>query len=300
MKTIEYDPTKIKFLPTLQRHEPFIMDSSSRKTLMKCRRMYFYKHVLGRVPFSNKNQPVLDFGTAYHKFRELLETKGYAAAIAYVMTAKLTQVDPKSKWGFLDSLRLVKTCQLAYENWQKEKTLGKIEVIAVEQPFNCEISPGVFIGGKADQIIKWNGRLWGRDWKTTTKDKSVFTKQVEVNDQVSTYIVGESEISGQEVQGIIFDVVYNAKTVGPEFYTVLQTRNPLQKEQWKKEIEWDQQQLAKMREEDFWPMDTPGYQCEWCDYHKVCRSGNPASMEAILRTEYKFDPWDHTKADNEE
>jgi hypothetical protein len=137
MKTIPYDPAKIKLFPKLERAEPFFQDSSAYKTLVKCRRLYFYKHVLGRVSPQNFNQVILDFGTHYHKFRELLETKDYGEAMKYILTAKLTPTDPKSKWGFLDSLRLVKTCQAAYEHWKLEKRLGKIEVIADRNISRC-------------------------------------------------------------------------------------------------------------------------------------------------------------------
>lgn len=297
MKIVDY-PNKT-FLPNLERAEPFVQDSTAYKLLVECRRKYFYRMVVGRIPPFNKNQLILDFGTHYHKFRELLETQGYGVAMAYILNVKLPEVEPNSKFAFLNNMRLVKSCQAAYDYSQNEKKQGKIEIIAIEQPFNVEIAPGHFIGGRADQIVKWNGRLWGRDFKTTTKDKATFTRQTKPNDQAMRYIVGESAIHGQEVQGIIFEAIYNAKTVGPVIYPVLSTRNAHEKEVWLKEQVFNAEGLKKCRELDIWPMDTSG-KCDWCEYHKICALGSAASMEAVLKSDYKYSPWDMSKVEQED
>lgn len=298
MKTIQYDKDKLKLMPNLPRSEPFVMDSTAYKLLVECRRKYFYRIVLGRVSPFQKFAVILEFGKHYHKFRELLETASYLEAMNYILKVNLPPQDPKSKFAFLDNLRLVKTCQTAYESYQAEKKLNKIQVIAVEQPFNIEVAPGLFIGGRADQIVKWNGRLWGRDFKTTTKDKATFTRQIDPNDQAMRYIIGESAIHGQEIQGIIFEAVYNAKTVGPTIYSVLSTRNEYQKRTWIEEQKLAAIQLSYYRENDIWPMDTCG-KCDWCEYHKVCLSGSMHSQEAILKQDYKMQIWDHTSVDQE-
>lgn len=294
MKLIEYDPARIRLMPGLPRSEPFYLDSTAYKTLRICRRKYFYKHVLGRVVPVSYNQINLDFGSHYHKFRELLEKEGYRKALDYIMAAKLPFVDPKSKYAFLDNHRLAKTCQLAYEDWALEKKQGKIEVIASEQPFTIEIAPDVWIGGRADEIIRFNNRLWGRDWKSTSKEKQKFVKTIEISDQADRYIAGEGAMHGQKIQGIMFDVAYNAKTVGPELYTLQATRNDLQIAAWLEEEKLNHRELAVYRENDIWPMDKTS-NCDYCDYHKVCKSSNEVTMANILKTEYKFQPWDFIK-----
>lgn len=299
MKFIEHNKDKIKLFPSLSRHEPFFQDSTARKVLFSCRRKYFYRVVLGRIPFANNNQLILDWGTAYHKFRELLELKGYKEAMMFAMGIKFPTVDPKSKFAFLDNLRFMKTVQTAYEYQQNEKRLGKIEVIAVEQPFNIEIEPGYFIGGRADQIVKWNNRLWGRDFKTTTKDEGTFSKEIDPNDQATGYIYGESAVHGQKIQGIMFEAMYNAKTIVAKMYTKLVTRFPYQIETWLSELKLNNRLLKIYREEDTWPMDAEPSKCAWCEYHKVCKLSNPMTMENVLRTEYQLKPWDYTHGDSE-
>src|SRR4051812_48641642 len=114
MKLIEHLQANIKFLPGLSRHEPFFQDSSARKVFFDCRRKYFYKVVLGRVPHTNNNQLILDWGTAYHKFREILELKDYQEAMKFALSITLPSVDPKSKFAYLDLKRFIKTCQKAF------------------------------------------------------------------------------------------------------------------------------------------------------------------------------------------
>lgn len=288
MKIIDHPNPR--FLKNLPRSEPYVQDSTAFKVKADCRRKYFYRIVLGRVPPQNKYQIVLDFGSAYHKFRELLELEGYLAAMKYIMNVQLPRQDPGFKFSYLDNQRLLKTCQAAYESVQLEKKQGKIKVIAVEQPFNVEIAPGHSIGGRADQIVEWNGRLWGRDFKTTSKDKASFEAQLSPNDQATRYIVGESLIHGQEIQGIMFEAVYNVKTVGPQIYTKLVTRNQFQLETWHKEQAETKRELDRLRELDLWPMDE--HNCNWCEYRKVCTLTNEQTMENMLRTEYKHEPWD--------
>jgi hypothetical protein len=92
----------------------------------------------------------------------------------------------------------------------------------------------------------------------------------------------------------MFEAVYNVKTIGPQIYTLLQTRTPWQLDQWKREQEEIAKELAYYRENDLWIMDKAG-QCDWCEFHQVCKQSNPETMESLLKYNYKFEPWDHTK-----
>lgn len=289
MKEISY-PNKT-FMPTLPRHEPFFQDHSATIILKNCPRKYFYRIVLGRESTYQPYQVVLEFGSAYHKFREILELKSYKAAMEYVMSVELHIPQTGNKFEYLNKLRLLKTCQMAFEHWQKEKNDKRIEVIAVEQPFNVSISDDVFISGRADQIVRWNGRLWGRDFKTTSKDQSQFSKGIDPNDQAIRYITGESLLHGQQVQGIIFEAMYNTKTVGPKIFTVLSSRVKYQLDQWMKEQKLINRILQIYRAEDTWPMHE--HNCSWCNYNKVCKLTSEQAMEATLKSDYVLRPWDH-------
>lgn len=309
MQTIEHN--NVKLLPNLPRHEPALMDSTAAKLLMECRRKYFLRIVLGRKPLRDKFPGILAWGTAYHKFRELLETKGYLEAMNFALGVKLPDVDPASKFGFLDHRRFILTCQKAYERWQDEKAKGKIEVLAVEQFFTVELHPGYFIAGRWDQVIKWMGKVWIRDWKTTTKDKATFERQLDPNDQAIRYIVGGGLVHGRDIEGVVFEAAYNARepsrkkdtgikleTKFCEIYSSNTSRNVIQKENWKKEELLRSRQLKLYREEDIWPMDTG--KCDWCEFHDVCKSSSEPTMESKLKQNFKLSPWDCSKTEQED
>lgn len=299
METVNYDPAKIRFMPKATRYEPFNQDSTSMKILMECRRKYFYRIVLGRTVRINKNQVILDFGSAYHKFREILELKGYADAVRYIMSVTLPIPPKGSKWEYLTDLRLIQSCEVAYHWWLNEKKSNRIEVIAVEQPFNVSIGDGIFISGRADQIVRWNGKLWGRDFKTTSKDKGRFAQEFNPNDQATRYIVGESLLHGQSVQGIIFEAMYNTKTVKPNMFVELASRVKYGLDNWDKEQKINNRMLKVLREEDTWPMDTFKNNCTFCEYHQVCQKTSEEAQYATLVQGFDLRPWDHNNVDQE-
>jgi hypothetical protein len=216
----------------------------------------------------------------------------------YIMSVTLTKPAPGSKFEYLNEMRLLKTCQAAYEHWQNEKKQKRIEVVAVEQPFNVELAPGLFISGRADQIVKWNGKLWGRDWKTTSKDQNAFSRGIDPNDQAVRYIVGESLLHGQQIQGIIFEAVYNTKTIGPKIFSVLSSRVKYQLDQWTKEQIFLNDNLKRSRELDIWPMEE--HNCSWCPYADVCRKTSEQAMEGTLKQNYLLKPWDHNSVEQKE
>src|SRR5215203_2975982 len=67
---LEDHPVRI-FMPKYNRYEPKIRDSTSIKSWKTCQRKYFYEIVLGFS--SRETPPYFAWGSAYHKFREVLE-----------------------------------------------------------------------------------------------------------------------------------------------------------------------------------------------------------------------------------
>lgn len=292
-----------RFLPTLERTEPVVQDSTAMVLAMSCKRKYFYRIVLGRVPKLQTNQIYFDFGGIYHKFREILETKDFKEAFLAIQDLKInTPVDPKHKASHYTKELLLKSCMVAYDYVQKERAQKNIEVIAVEQPFNIEVEPGIFIAGRADQIIKWRGKIWGRDFKTTTKELNYFSKGLDPNDQVTRYIVGESAIHGQQIEGIIIEVMQNLKgdskppkNGNPKIHSVPVSRTIWQVNEWKHEQKILDKMLSVCRDEDTWPMEP--HNCGWCDYSILCRQFNERALEHKIKSDFALSPWDCTKVD---
>jgi hypothetical protein len=296
---------KMRF-PSLPRFEPKTYDHSAFKLFKDCHRKYFYRIILGRTPPRSKYQVIFDFGKAYHSFREVLEREyqthknaELACAVAMKVAMDSPLVHGEGKYEFYTKQLLAKTCLTAFEHWQNEKKKGAIEVIAIEQPFNIELGNGKFISGRADQIVRWNGYVWGRDFKTTSKIEQYFTATLDPNDQATRYIYAESKLTfgseaiknGKFIKGIIFEVIQNTKTTQPKIYNSIITKNRYQLETWEREQLFLHRLMDICIAEDEWAMHEGN--CTFCDYAKVCKAPSEASMENILKNDFNLSPWNH-------
>lgn len=303
-----------KFLSRLPRYEPVVQDHTAQSVLDECDRKYFYRIVLGKTPSKSNNQVVLDAGSIYHKFRETLELewkkdkdqqRAYGEALKHCFTMDLDIPSESSKFSYVDRTFVVKCCAIAFEHWKKEKALGKFVVIATEQAFNIRLPNGIFIGGRADEIVRWSGGIYGRDFKFSSKDEDMWKRLINPNEQATRYIVGESGITGTRVEGIIFEVAHHSKGKKDELPKVeivphLATRTDWELEMWDLEREHINRQLLLNREYDIWPKREFKTNCAWCDFAIVCRQANEDSMIAKLEQNYRTQPWDFEHVEQEE
>ena len=282
------------------------MDSTASKLMKECLRKYFYRIVLGRTPPVNIDPPWFPWGTAIHKFQEIMETEGLAKALVYAATFKPAISEEFKKYSFLDKTRFIKTVNLIVQENVREKSQGALKVIATEQPFNVQLPDGSFIGGRFDQVIDWRGKIWIRDFKTTSKQKSYFQRSMDPNDQAMRYLYAatmmhlgpEAFEKGRLIDGVIFQAYYNAATVGPETYPILYTKNNTQVKAWLRDQMFLNARLKESREQDVWPM-SECRSCTFCEYAQVCKMPSEAGMVQILKNNYQFKPWDFTNVDQE-
>lgn len=311
-----HQPSKQLFMAKFDRYEPVVIDHTAIITAKKCLRMYFFQIVLGRVP---RDEPVVfAWGSAYHKFREVLERaygigdempkqfdepkameafqKAMQAGIEYWQKNGSEQ-GPESNFSWMTSARLLRSFAVAFKHWVIEKKRGVIEVIAVEQPFNIELKDGTFRGGRADQIVRWSGRIWGRDFKTTSKDSAFYQRTLDPNEQFTGYTFCESKLTGgEQVQGQIVELLYNSKPTkkeerGPEIISLTASRTKWQLDEWEEDHAFWVDIIKMARERDRYPLSEVN--CNWCPYHAVCKQGSEASQIYQLETSYKLRPWDH-------
>jgi len=294
-------PITKKFLTKYERYEPKVRDHTSIITAKTCLRKYFLQVVLGWRP--KKTPEYFAFGSAYHKFREVLDkTESKELAIKAMMeywSKHGTEPVVGTKWDFLTGGRLLQSCMTAYAHWEKERRSGQIKVIAVEQFFQVALSDNkTFIGGRADQIVRWNGKLWGRDFKTSSKMGQFYQRTLEPNNQFTLYTLAESKLSGERVIGQLVEVMYNTKTEGPKVVPLMTTRTEDQLNRWEQEIIFFERILAMCREEDMYPMEES--QCPFCPFHSVCKSPTEGAMMAQLEANFTQVPWDYSNPSGEE
>lgn len=296
-------PKPYRFMGEFERMEPLILDHTAIINAKTCMRKYFFAIVLGMNPRGDP-MPYFAFGSAYHKFREVLEISyrdnpngtpykdALIAAVKYWGEAtggKEPQLG--TKWDFLTRARLMKSCEVAYDKWKEEKKQGKIEVLAIEQPFNVELGEGEYTSGRFDQIVRWNGKVWGRDFKTSSKEGAFYARGLDPNDQFTRYTYAEQQLAGTKVEGQIIEVLYNSKKEGPRVTPYLSTRTQWQLEDWKADEMFMRETIARAREQDRWPKQE--HNCSFCQFHSVCKMGSEGSQRAKLKQEFTQRPWDN-------
>lgn len=305
--TIYDSPPKKRFV-NLQRVEPIVKDHSSVKLYKQCPTLYFYRTVLG---YKEKNDDIiLVWGTCIHLFRESLEKawitykKDKSKYLECCKIATNIALDYWRKEGkyvavgtdyeFMTENRLVASLLASYEHWCKEKTMGKVDVILVEQSFAIVLPDGTETCGRIDQVVRWGGRVWIRDFKTTKKNKTFYEKQLNPNDQLTRYMYAASKLTNSPVQGAMIELLYNTKTIGPEIHTLFTSRSTEQMEQWEKEQEYWTMRIDDSRNTDMYPMNE-SYSCQWCKYQKICATPSEGGKLNVLKSSYRFDPWDPFK-----
>lgn len=306
MKTIE--PPKQVFMAKFKRHEPAITDSTSRVLMKLCFRKYFYQIVLGFRPREKSKPPYFAWGSAIHKFWEVLyrddsEQKATDAATTSWLLSKCAP-PAGDKWDFMNIGRMALVFKSALEFYRKEKAQGVIKVLEIELPFEVEITDPdngdaiVSIGGRFDQLISRNGRVAVRDWKNSKKDMAYYERQLDPNDQFTGYLIAGDALSASECKTCLVHLNTNTKKEGPELNQLITERTTAQKRQWIKEVKTLTKLLDICREEDTWPMcEGVSYGntiCSSCDFRAVCAAPSEISQMAKLEQLFEQKPWDFT------
>lgn len=300
-----------KLLPEFPRAEAVARDHTATIAFKQCPRRYFYRMVLGYT--EAKTPRYFVFGSAYHKFREIFDkTKDEDKALeamkkVWAKEGGEAPIAPNDKFAFMTIDRLLISVIHAVKKQQKDNEHGRIEILAVEQDFAIEVinpdnlNEKMIISGKADRIDKINGRVWGRDHKTSSLNPSYYAMSLAPNDQVTRYTFAENVLNGWDyldpmaasappVMGQIYEVLFNTKTTGPEIRQFTTTRTPQQLMQWLRDQFGTERMITMCRETDTWPMFEAN--CKYCPYRDVCDSPNEGSMAAKLKAHFKYEPWD--------
>lgn len=311
---MEYAPVPLRRrMPQLNRCEPLIPDHTSMDVFKECPTRYFFKIVLGFK--AQSSQIYFNWGSAYHKFREVLEveyrnsgemdsafTKASNAGIRLWKEKQGRDPEVGTRFEFMTGARLLKSFGVAYQHWKREKERGEIEVIATEQIFNVALEDGSRTSGRADQIIRVRGKLWGRDFKTSSQDGEFFERTLEPNDQFTRYTFAEGVLHGEPVQGQYVEVLFNKKDhktsrgqsdCGPSIRTYLAARTWDQVKQWERDtIMWNTF-IETCRAVDVWPMNETA--CRFCEFHQVCKLPDEgAQIYTLQGKDYVKEEWDNS------
>lgn len=316
--TMELEPVITRnYMARFDRYEPLIKDSTATKVYKECPKKYFLSIILG---FNSPDKfIVFTWGSAYHKFREVLEKLyGFGANApatydadkaheAFIGAAQKgleywrkhgEDQETGTKWAFMTAERLILSFKRAFEHWKIEKSRGQIEVVAVEEPFNIQLENGVRTSGRFDQIIRWNGKLWDRDFKTTSKDSSFYARQLEPNDQFTRYTLAIEYLAGEPGQGVVAELLYNNnatrnKTHGPDIFPLTTSRTRSQLKTFENELGVISKKMSISRELDVWEKHENA--CAFCPFHSVCTEPTEEAEMAKLEQHFIVRPWDNQR-----
>jgi hypothetical protein len=314
-----------RILKTFERFEPIILDSSAITEYKACNRKFWYHYVLGRVP--KEDEVYFRFGTAYHKFREILSrlwlshvsdnssvnnisnfhNDGVVNAIVEALRLynKLGgNPSTSGRYDFLTASRLQESCSAAWDAFVSERKMGKIQIVAIEQAFNIEYANGNRKCGRFDETILYEGKPYPRDYKASAVNPDYYIQQLDPKDQAYTYTIASSKLSGETCNGIYYEQLYNDKHTksekkGPKIVTHIVKFTPQQLRNWESEQEFVHASINRSRELDIYPM-SEGYQCQYCKYKKACRAMSENMMGAELNSNFKFKLWDPFSPDTGE
>lgn len=304
---------KTDFAVTLPIFEPEVFDNSMMETHSRCPRKYFYRYGLRRAP-RGENFPI-QFGLAYHDYREriqphFIEGVGVPLEVHEALRNEIVGAyeDPPlgHRKDYLTASRLEQTLDLAFARINHEVNQG-LKVIQSEQSFQLELD-GVeeLFGGRMDQVIFWNGAVWMRDFKTTSRMGSSYSKKFNPSNQMTGYVWAAGKLGGKLPKGVLIEVVYNTKRSGPEFHQFLTERTPGQIEQW---METAKSEIAEIRRNHqrtekmgylAWPQRTGA--CEdfgGCFYKDACKGDSAFGIEFFLKNQTDYSEWDFNDPNKE-
>lgn len=309
LPNVEYEEHNPRFMRTLPRFELKYKDHSGIIVAKGCKRKYFYSEVLNLIRKDTVNI-YFPWGTSYHIFKqrmseiygfgdkeprlfdEGLAKKAFAKAniegLKYWMQYGQDQ-KPDSKLAWFTVDRLQQSFIKSFQYWVKERKLGQVKVLEVEQFFIIQIKDGNYVQGRIDEFTIKMDKFWVRDYKTTSKSEDWFEKTLQPNNQVKTYSFGGARLTGRNVSGAILQAMFNAKSTkegpkGPDIFEKIADVTEYELDQWEKEqVHWNKE-LAQCREDDVWPMSEVG--CAWCEYQKVCLKGTEASQVYQIEQNY--------------
>lgn len=290
---------------------PRAFDFSTTNTVNQCARKAFLQYWLGRRGTA-VNYPI-EFGNAYHLYREVMDKVFLEKDTPEVQWPTLHEYalnktvesypeDPplEHKKSFLTRIRLIETCEQAFDVWRDEKLSGKTVILASEQSFELALDDtGYTYGGKIDQLLEMSGQLWVRDFKTTSYMGRTYGFKWDPNAQISGYTWAARELSGRRVMGVIISTVYNTKNIGPQHHSFLSTRSEFALDEWKLDYCDTRRRITLMEQDNYFPKNTSS--CDdygGCFFRGCCSMSTWIARDEWLEDHTVEDRWDFMKGED--
>lgn len=305
-----------KFPISLPVYEPEVFDNTIAQAHATCPRKGLYEYGLRRAPIGTNY--AFSWGTAYHKYREVLSKllmtyegkdvpdEAHSLAMKTALE-KWEQPELGHKRDWMTTLRLIKTLEAARARVAHERKTGLLRVVRTEDAFDLELPAShERWGGRIDEVIEQAGQLWIRDFKTSSMMGKTYDDTFDPNGQMTGYTWAGEQLSGQRIQGVLVEVIYNTSKQGPDFHQFLSARSPGQIEQWyegtKVEIATIRGYYEQLPEKGYVAFPQRTGACGnygGCYYRNACRQGSARMTEAWLNSNTEYREWDYTNPDGD-
>ena len=180
------------------------ISTNSASILRGCPMKYKWHYIDGYIP--HKKSSALSLGSVIHAGFDMFYNRFTdAEIITYIkktIDQELSKISPSEAEDYI----IVKYTALGmWLNYPKDLTVFK--EIKPEMEFRVEIIPNNYFTGRIDGlVVDMNGRMWVREFKTTSLSFSQFERRAKTSSQGTGYIWAMRKL-GYPVVGIMYDFI---------------------------------------------------------------------------------------------
>lgn len=285
IETIEQRYERYGLHPAL----PSKYDHSTTGIFQECERMFYWQHILGRVP-KIENYAFRWGKVAHRVVEQWLVTPGDTDT---VMNTIVTEVPEITEDRYKRNRR--RMVDLFIE-WVKYNEANPLKVLHTEQSvlMACLDSPcpysstgcNLVYGGRMDRIVDWNGIVGPLDVKTTVMDDQDPVAEYKPSHQMMGYVWLGSHLMGKHVWGVILEkIVCNSSKLFVKRHPITFAKD-LIREWAEQEIQYQQRikELYARAPYDPSPWLMNHFRCYKpykCSYRDICTS--PRDMDFRLK-----------------
>jgi len=167
-------------------------------------------------------------------------------------------------------------------DWIREKD-ENIEVLAVEKEFSVPLvtprgqKAHARLRGKIDGLVLWQGFHWLMEHKTASSVGDAYIRQLQLDEQVTTYTWAIQKYMGIEIMGCIYNILRTQlpgpRVKAPLFYREFVWRNKQELERIESRLYWKYREI-KRKDRPIYPNPNQ-FNCKGCPYWSLCVEDTP-------------------------
>ena len=176
---------------------------SSCSMARSCPMKYKLRYVDGYKPI--RKSTALTLGEVLHLAFDKYYTGMSDSAVAKFIVDTMDEYIANASLTEREGFEVMKATLSGMWHFYPNKNLSQFSEIVSEKEFKIPFGDTMFVG-KSDRLLKYQGKWWVGELKTTGLPLQAFKNRMSVSDQVTAYVYAWQQ-QGYDVQGVIFDYV---------------------------------------------------------------------------------------------